>query len=102
VVEMDSLEIFFSVVDHPLKIDLIKYIDEYEPQVSFCQIANHFSVDKTSIVKKMWELENDHIIIKIFDEEKVKFSLSTHGKRLVQIINRFNQWSIDHSLYGGI
>lgn len=105
---MDSLEIFFTVIDHPIKIMVLKFMEESEgTNVSFNELMDFFSIDCLSperllLVTSIWEMYNDQLLIKINHYSGTRFELTKRARELNKIITDFDYWLESHQFYGGV
>src|SRR5690606_14614965 len=70
VLKMDSLDIFFSVINHPIKITILKFMEENEHMgISFTDLMeffliDHLSIERVVLITNIWEMYNDHLLRK--------------------------------------
>jgi len=105
---MDSLETFFSVINHPVKIAILRFMEENEDiNMSFNErmdffLIDYVSIDRITLIINIWEMYNDHLLTKKDNTEGTLFILTESARELTKIINEFDYWSKMHQFYGGI
>lgn len=103
VLKIDSLEILFSVVNHPIKITILIFIEENEGKnISFNELIECFSANRVILITSIWEMYNDHLLTKKDNMEGTLFVLTESAKELTKIMNKLDYWSKMHQFYGGI
>lgn len=108
VLKMDSLDIFFSVINHPIKITILKFMEENEHRdISFTDLMeffliDHLSIERVVLITNIWEMYNDHLLRKRNSPIGTLFELTESAKELNKIITDFDYWSKSHQFYGGI
>ena len=108
VLKMDSLEIFFSVINHPIKLAILKFMEENEhTNISFNDLMDfflidYFSTDRVILITNIWEMYNDRLLRKRNSHLGSLFELTESAKELNKIITDFDYWSKSHQFYGGI
>ncbi|OYQ67287.1 hypothetical protein [Aerococcus sp. 1KP-2016] len=105
---MDSLEIFFSMVNHPIKIAIIKHMNENNnipiSMNALCIIFGQGkdALNRASLTTKVWEMYNDRLLQKVRTEHGTLFELTARALELNKIITNLDYWSAAHELFGGI
>ncbi|RPA60986.1 hypothetical protein EF384_02935 [Aerococcus agrisoli] len=105
---MDALEIFQSMVNHPVKIAILKHMNEnnYTPksvsELRLLFVKDDDLADRVTFITTIWEMYNDHLISKVENEHGVLFTLTDQGRELNKIMSDLDSWSAEHEFFGGI
>ncbi|WP_339183927.1 hypothetical protein [Oceanobacillus sp. FSL W7-1293] len=97
---MDSLIIFFSIINHPIKISMLKFIEENNSAARLDEVINYFPDKRLLVNQCFWELYNDQLLKIENQKRRDIITISPFGKELTHILRRFDQRSQDHQFYG--
>lgn len=98
---MDSMDMFFSIVNHPIKMTILRWAADNGFSISYEEVGNLFMEDRANAVQCLWELSNDRFLKRQYSGHGMRFDLTDSGKKLIAILSTFDQWAYDHSYYGG-
>lgn len=90
---MNDLEIVFSMLDHPIKFNIMFHLKEYK-NLTFDEIVTFFDVEKKLSARKIWELYNCHLLQKEMCGTIEKLSLTEKGEELIDILLALNKTHI--------
>lgn len=94
---MDSMDMFFSIVNHPIKMTILRWAVDNGSSISYEEVENLFMENRANAVQCLWELSNDRFLKQQYSGYGMMFELTDIGKELIAILSTFDQWAHDHS-----